>query len=111
MWRDWFEAAVHTDAAIAALAGAAGGLVRWLTLRETWRDGVASLLVGTVCAVYLGPIAEPMLRPVLGALAPNHNPAGFSSFVVGLGGIGLSGFVIDALRRFRASAETGGRDA
>lgn len=90
------------DAAAAAAAGAAGGLVRWLTLRENWRDGFVSLVVGSVCAIYLGPLAEPMLRPFVGAISPGQDAAGFSSFVVGLGGVGVAGFVIEALRALRA---------
>lgn len=89
------------DGAAAAFAGAAGGLVRWLTLRENWRDGLVSLVVGSVCAIFLGPLAAPMLRPFVGAISPGSNADGFSSFVVGLGGIGLAGFVIEALRLFR----------
>lgn len=83
------------------MAGAAGGLVRWLTLRESWRDGVVSLVVGSICALYLGPLVEPMLAPVVGAIAPPADPSGFSSFVVGLGGIGITGFLIETLRRFQ----------
>lgn len=93
---------LQTDAGAAAMAGAAGGLVRWLTLREHWRDGVVSLVVGSLCALYLGPLVEPMLAPVVGKLSPAADAKGFSSFVVGLGGIGIAGFVIETLRRFRA---------
>ena len=95
---------LQSDAGTAALAGAAGGLVRWLTLRESWKDGAMSLLVGSICASYLGPLVEPMLVPVVGQLTGQEDAEGFSSFVVGLGGIGFSGFVIDAMRRFRADS-------
>lgn len=102
---------LHSDAGAMALAGAAGGLVRWLTLRESWRDGLVSLVVGSLCALYLGPLVEPMLAPVVGRIAAGSDAGGFSSFVVGLGGIGIAGFVIETLRRFRAekaAAEGGG---
>ena len=49
-----------TEPGKAALAGALGGIVRWVTLREHWRDGVLSLLVGSICAVYLGPLVAPL---------------------------------------------------
>ena len=97
---------LHSDAGAMALAGAAGGLVRWLTLRERWRDGSVSLVVGSICALYLGPVVEPMLAPAIGTISP-ADPAGFSAFVVGLGGIGLAGFVIDTLRRFKAEKDSG----
>ncbi len=41
-----------------------------VTLREHWRDGILSLLVGAICAVYLGPLVAPILEPVIGNLAP-----------------------------------------
>jgi hypothetical protein len=85
----------------AAVAGALGGLVRWITLREHWADGLASLLVGAVCAMYLGPLVSPMLNPVIGQFAPDSDGSGFSAFVVGLGGISFSGFLIDVIRARR----------
>lgn len=99
---------LHSDAGSAALAGALGGLVRWITMRESWRAGLGTLLVGSICAIYLGPLAEPMLRPVVGAISAGEDAAGFSSFVVGLGGIGIAGFVIETLNRFRADEAPGG---
>ena len=96
-----------SDQGRAAIAGAAGGIVRWVTLREHWKDGSLSLLVGAICAIYLGSLVAPMLEPVIGKIAPQSDAAGFSSFVVGLGGISLSGFLIDVIRARRA--ETKGR--
>lgn len=98
---------LQSDAGQMAMAGAAGGLVRWLTLREHWRDGAVSLIVGSICALYLGPLAEPMLAPVVGKIAAQGDAKGFSSFVVGLGGIGIAGFVIETLRRFRSEKSAG----
>jgi hypothetical protein len=95
-----------TEPGKAALAGALGGIVRWVTLREHWRDGVLSLLVGSICAVYLGPLVAPVLAPVIGKLAPGGDSAGFSSFVVGIGGLSISGLIIDIFRARRA--ETAG---
>lgn len=93
----------------AALAGAAGGLVRWITLRDNWREGVPGILVGAVCALYLGPLVEPLLKPVVGAIAPASDPAGFAAFVVGLGGIGIAASVIDILQAWRHRPEGGAR--
>ena len=97
----WF----FSDQGKAAIAGAAGGIVRWVTLRENWRDGTLSLIVGAICAIYLGPLVAPMLEPVIGKFAPGGDTNGFSSFVVGLGGISLSGFLIDLIRARRAEAK------
>lgn len=87
-----------TDAGKAAIAGALGGIVRWVTLKERPADAAGSLIVGAICAVYLGPLVLPMIEPVFGKVAPGGDPAGFASFVVGLGGISLAGLVIDILR-------------
>jgi hypothetical protein len=80
-----------------AMAGAAGGIVRWATLRSNWKEGLGSLFIGAVCALYLAPLVEPLLEPIVGKLAPTADPQGFAGFIVGLGGIGLSGFLIEAL--------------
>lgn len=80
-----------------ALAGAAGGIVRWATLRSNWKEGLGAVFIGALCALYLAPLVEPLLEPIVGKLAPSANPNGFAGFIVGLGGISLSGFLIDAL--------------
>jgi hypothetical protein len=99
-----------SDQARAALAGAAGGVVRWVTLRERWPDGLASLFVGAICALYLGPLVEPLLKPVIGAIAPTGDSAGFSAFVVGLGGISITGLIIDIFRARRAAVTPAAKD-
>jgi hypothetical protein len=82
-----------------AIAGTAGGVVRWLTLREGIRDGAISVVVGAICAMYLGPAVVPILEPAVGKLTAD--PAariGLSCFFIGLGGVGASGFFIDLWR-------------
>lgn len=93
------------DPGKAALAGALGGVVRWATLRHDWREGLVAVVVGAICAIFLGPLVEPLLEPVLGAITPDGGADGFASFVVGLGGISLSGLVIDILNRSRGKAD------
>jgi len=102
----WF----HSDAGQAFLAGAAGGAIRWVTLRERPRDGAVSLIVGAVCAIYLGPLVEPFLSPLVGKISPTEDAAGFAAFVVGIGGISLTGAVIDIFRgvSLRAKSRAGG---
>ena len=98
---------IMTDQAKTALAGAAGGIVRWVTLRERWQDGAASLLVGSICALYVGPFVNPLINPLIGDLAPNGDSTGFASFIVGLGGISIAGLLIDMIRA--RSAKVKGR--
>ncbi len=101
---------IMTDQARTALAGAAGGIVRWVTLRERWQDGAASLLVGSICALYVGPFVNPLIKPMIGDLAPNGDSNGFASFIVGLGGISVAGLLIDLIRT-RATKVKEGDDA
>ena len=99
---------LKTDLGQAALAGAAGGAIRWITLRERPRDGFVSLLVGSICAIYAGPLVEPFLSPFVGKITPGDDADGFAAFVVGIGGISLAGAVIDLFRGFSSRAKTPG---
>ena len=99
-----------SDVGRAALAGAAGGVVRWVTLRDNWREGLTGLAVGSLCAIYLGPLAQPILEPVIGAIAPDGDVNGFSSFIIGLGGISISGFILDIIRLRRIAIDPQRRD-
>jgi hypothetical protein len=87
------------DKAQLILAGALGGIVRWMTLRDHWKDGLISMFVGALSAMYLAPLAIPTLVPLLGNInvAP-ENVGGLSGFLLGIGGITVSGFFIDAWR-------------
>ena len=88
---------IYNDTTSTAVAGAAGGLVRWLTLRHNWREGVVALIVGAICALYLGPVISPILEPVIGKIAPQGDASGFSSFMTGLAGISLTGLLLDVI--------------
>jgi hypothetical protein len=91
-----------TEPGKAALAGALGALVRWVTLSEHWRDGVLSLRVGSICTVYLGPLVAPIPEPVIGKLTPGGDSVGFSNLFVGSGRRSISGLIIDIFRARRA---------
>jgi hypothetical protein len=93
-WWDW----IGTDAGKAAIAGAAGGIVRWLTLRQNPKEALASLVVGSICAIWLGPLVAPIIEPVIGQISPDGDADGFASFMVGLGGISIASFVIDVFQ-------------
>lgn len=91
-----------------ALAGAAGGMVRWLTIRSRWTDGVISIVVGSLSAIYLGPLAEPAIDALLGKVIVDEISRGaFSGFIIGLGGISATGWVIDwwSFKRRKAAQE------
>lgn len=84
------------------LAGAAGGLVRWLTLRSKPLDGAISILVGGISAAYLGPLASPTVDVLLGGVILDPAQRGtLTGFIIGLGGISIVGFVMDLWRAKR----------
>ena len=79
------------------IAGALGGVVRWLSLRECWKDGLVSIVIGGICSLYLGFLAILVLEPIIGRIVIDPvSRAGFSGFVIGIGGIAVSGLVLDA---------------
>jgi len=86
---------LSSDPGRAALAGALGGIVRWLTLRHNWKEGAVTLIVGSICAMYLGPLALPLIGPVVSKIAPTGDANGLSSFLIGLGGVSISGLLLD----------------
>lgn len=96
-WLEWLLG----DKGPAIVAGALGGVVRWITLQERTRDGIASVVVGAICAIYLTPLVLPALTPVIGSFVGDElNRTGFSGFIIGLAGITVSGFCIDFFRRW-----------
>lgn len=93
---------LNSPTARLVVAGALGGVVRWLTLKETWGDGLISVIVGSITAVYVGPAAFPILKPIIDLTGVEHEAAiGLSGFLIGLGGILVSGFVLDLWRARR----------
>lgn len=91
-----FGAWLLSEKAQALVAGALGGVVRWLSLREDLRSGLISIAVGAICSLYLSPLAIPIVEPVLGKFVIDPSSrAGFSGFIMGIGGIAVAGFVID----------------
>lgn len=87
------------------LAGALGGLVHTLTLRNNWREGVPNVIVGSVCALYLSPLALPILEPTIGKILPSDHSdlIGLSGMVVGISAMALVGFIIDVVKAGRGS--------
>lgn len=95
---DW----LLSDRVQAFIAGGLGGLVRWLALREKLQDGLISIVIGAICALYLGPFAIPALAPITGRLLVDPAAqAGLSGFLIGTGGTAVVGFVIDLWRARR----------
>lgn len=94
---------------LVAFSGLAGGIARWVALRERlWPDGLGTIVIGLTAAVFLWPLGEPMVEPVLGRL--DMEPATavmFGGFVTGLMGVSLIGWLLDVAR----ARQKGGSDA
>ena len=57
------------------------------------------LFVGTASAVFLGPLAIPMLEKLLGGISvPKDNAAGMGGFLMGVGGIIMIEIVMKAFK-------------
>ena len=101
---------VFGDRGQTIIAGALGGMVKWLSLRDHWSDGIIAIIVGAICAVYLSPLALPIMDPVLKVVIDNYQQrATLSGFVIGIGGIGVVGLIMDVLKLRRQ--QIGGGDA
>ena len=89
------------EAGRAALAGAAGGLVRWLMSdRRRIRDGVASVVVGLLMALYASPIMLALLNRWIGEMSGDvGGAAGFAAGLVGMSLTKLALAVLDANHR------------
>lgn len=86
-----------------ALAGAMGGVVRSLSVKERslW-DTVVNVTVGSICAMYVSPMAGSALDPLLrGIVAEPSARSNFVAFAIGLGGLTVSSIIIDVWRRYR----------
>jgi hypothetical protein len=89
----------YVETSSLAIAGALGGIVRWVTLRPDWREGVGAIIVGGICAQYLGPLIPLFLMQVFGAAAVQNlsaDPALYG-FLVGLFGISMTGWLLERM--------------
>lgn len=91
-----------------ALAGALGGLVKSITLRERPIEGVGSLIVGTACSIYASPIALIVFEPALGHLVTRPGALDtFAGFSAGVAGMAVVGFILDFWRVWRRAPRRG----
>jgi hypothetical protein len=86
-----FSDIFNEQGAVLAALGAMGGVVRALTLKTTWREGLRVIVVGTIMAFGVGMLGPFLLRPWIGEL-PDGLTSAFgivaaSAFIIGLMGI------------------------
>jgi hypothetical protein len=101
---------LSTDPGKAVIAGGLGGVVRWLTLRHSLAEGIVTIVIGGICAMFLGPLTTPILEPTIGKIAPVGNAAGLGAFIVGMAGVSLSGLIMDIFERKRRGANDVDKD-
>lgn len=90
-----------------ALAGAAGGLVKSITLRERPIEGVGSLIVGVACSIYASPLTLVVFEPILNKIVTKPGALdNFAGFATGIAGMAVVGFILD-LWRYRKGKITG----
>ncbi|MFN4129377.1 MAG: hypothetical protein ACK4GC_06135 [Paracoccaceae bacterium] len=84
------------EAGRAALAGAAGGLVRWLTSEQRRiRDGIVSVIAGALMARYASPVMLAILENWIGEMS--GDVAGAAGFAAGLAGMSLTKLILGAI--------------
>lgn len=82
---------------IAALAGLAGGVTRWVRLREKmWPDGLSSAITGLFAASFLWPIGQPIIEGITGRLQLDPiTSVLFGAYITGLLGVTVIGAILD----------------
>lgn len=83
--------------ALIAISGFFGGVSRWIAARERfWRQGMSSVVLGTIAAVFLWPVGGPWLEPIVGRIDMDPvTSVMFGAYCTGLMGIALLTFIID----------------
>lgn len=95
----------------AMLAGAAGGLVRWVGQeRKRLRDGVLAVASGSLAALYLAPVVVGVLRVLSIELGEGADADRAAGFLAGLAGMSIAKVVITAVETWakRQSRQGGG---
>lgn len=87
-----------TDQLLDMLAGGLGGFVKGVGQQLPWKQTAVAIAVGSICALYLAPIGDELIAPLLGKLMTSKSASHLGGFVVGLLGMGLVGFIIGMLQ-------------
>lgn len=82
---------------IAACSGLAGGVTRWVRLREkAWPDGLGSALTGLFAATFMWPVGQPLVEGITGKLDLDLvTSVMFGAYVTGLLGVTIIGLILD----------------
>lgn len=83
---------------MAAFAGIAGGVLRWVSEKEKPIDGLATVIAGALTAIYIGPPATYVVARWLQMPVDEPQLVAGVSFVVGVGGISIGSLLVSAFR-------------
>lgn len=102
---DWLQ----SDKGSLLIAGLAGSAVSAAMEWTGILPAIRKIVIGTLCAMYLSPLAVPLLGWVLGGLqVPTENAAGVSGFLMGVIGIVVIEIILKAFRLKRDSVKAEG---
>ena len=91
------------------MAGATGGLYRWImSEKKTLRDGVVSVVGGSISAPYLGPVVLYVLSLSGADVEVNTGLLGTSYFLAGLAGMSITKGVVALVESKLEKVKTGG---
>ncbi len=95
------DLAVYRDGVELIVAGMAGGVLRSIYFQERWSKYVQNVIVGAIVARYLGQAAPQIFGPFFPAAAAGGDFNELSGFLVGAGGVGIMGWIIDLSQGLR----------
>lgn len=95
LWGTVFTAWAFGEGGKVLIAGAAGGIVRWIMEeKRRIRDGALAIMSGIVFAQYLTPVGIALMTTWFGSLGENTDDIKFSAaFAVGIGGMSVAKLV------------------
>lgn len=104
----WFWALLKTDVGSLGVAGVAGAIAVSMVEWSGWVQLARKVVVGGICAVYLAPLAVPLLSFFLNGLSvtESHAPT-LGGFVMGMFGIVFVEFILHIIRARQKYNKTG----
>lgn len=79
-----------------AVAGAAGSVIYMIASRQRPKNWAASIVVGAITAMYLGPAITPVLAQAFGTTS--EIPGNLGGYICGMMGLSMNLLILDVLR-------------